>query len=131
MAAKKPARKAKIVLIVDDEEHICRLIKALLEPEGFAVLLASGGKEALRILRKAEVDLVIVDFFMPRMSGRQLVEAIREDDALRRLKVVYLPVAQFGAEGLQDASRLKVLDYIRKPFSNDDLVRRVRKAVGK
>ncbi len=117
----------KKIMTVDDEENICFLIKELLENEGFKVVTATSGKSALQKLKKENVDLVILDFFMPDMSGRDVAEEIRKDKTLKDLKIVFLTVAQYGKEGYQELKRLNVLDYIHKPFDNQDLIARIKK----
>ena len=119
----------KKILTVDDEENICFLIKELLENEGFKVVTATSGKSALQKLKKEKVDLVILDFFMPDMSGRDVAEEIRKDKSLKDLKLVFLTVAQYGKEGYQELKRLNVLDYIHKPFDNQDLIARIKKVL--
>ena len=121
----------KRVMIVDDEPSICKAVKLILEAEGFEVLTAPDGPEALDQLRKEDVDLVLIDFFMPKMTGRDLADNIRADPKLKDLKLAFLTVASFGEVGRGDLRKLKVLDHVQKPFDNEDLVRRVKKIVGK
>lgn len=118
------------VMVVDDEENICKLIKELLEGVGYKVITALSGKEALTNLIKEKVDLVLVDFFMPEMSGMELCEEIRKDAKLKNLKLAFLTVAQFGKEGYKEMEKLNILDYIQKPFDNQDLIKRVKKMLG-
>ena len=122
----------KTILIVDDTRDTVGMIKALLESEGFETLIAYNGKEALERLKKAKEkpDLVLLDMFMPEMSGREVCEHIRQDDELKDLKVAFFTVAAFRGEGKQMLKDLQVLDYITKPFDIDDLVKRVRKMLG-
>jgi CheY-like chemotaxis protein len=120
----------KKIMVVDDEADLCETLKLLLEGKGFKVLTALSGPEALRKLKKERVDLVLIDFLMPEMSGRELAEAIRKDPALRDLKLAFLTVATFGEIGTATLREFNILDYIQKPFDNEDLVRRVKKMVG-
>jgi CheY-like chemotaxis protein len=119
----------KTVMIVDDTKDIVDMVKKLLESEGFKTLDASSGKEALNLLKNANVkpDLVLVDMFMPEMSGRELCERIREDEKLKDLKLAFLTVAAFKDYGKEVLKKLNVLDYIVKPFDVDDFLRRVRR----
>src|SRR6266567_6719709 len=68
------------ILVVDDQEETLLSTRLLLEHEGHRVITAASGEAALACFRKDPADLVIIDYFMPRMSGPQLVEAIREHD---------------------------------------------------
>src|SRR5690242_17118472 len=69
------------ILVVDDQEETLISNRLLLEREGHRVLTAISGEEALQLFRPGEMHLVIVDYFMPRMSGEELVRAIRAQDA--------------------------------------------------
>lgn len=120
----------KKILVVDDEADVRTAIKDVLEDEGYGVSTAEAGKEALAILKKEKFDLAILDFFMPEMSGRELAEEIRKDPQIKNAKFAFLTVADFGVQGKQQLKKLDSLDYIRKPFDNEDLVRRVKKMIG-
>jgi two-component system response regulator VicR len=120
---------AKKVMIVDDERDLCETIELLLEGKGFEVVTALSGAEALLKLEKERPDLVLIDYFMPEMSGVGLANRIRADPKLKDLKLAFLTVAEFSAKGKEELSKLKILDHIRKPFDNEDLVRRVKRMV--
>jgi len=123
-------KMAKKILVVDDQEDTCKLLKLTLQDSGYKVIIALSGEEALAKLKKQKVDLVLVDFFMPEMSGRKLCEEIRKDPKLKNLKLMFLTVAQYGEEGYKEMERLKISDCIIKPFENDDLIQRIKKIVG-
>lgn len=120
---------AKKILVVDDEESLRDLVKAILEPENFEVAVASDGKECLETLKAVKPDLVLLDMMMPGMSGRQTCEKIRENPKTKDLKVVFLTVAKFSEAGRDILKKMNVSDYITKPFENADLIKRVRKAL--
>lgn len=120
----------KRIMVVDDDHDTRFAIRLLLEREGFKVEEASGGPQALEALRKNPPDLVLVDFLMPEMSGRALVEEIRNDPKLKPLRVIFLTVATLGEVGKEELKRLGVIDYIQKPFDNEDLLRRIKRALG-
>lgn len=119
----------KTVMIIDDTRDTVGMVKKLLESEGFKTITAYNGKDALDLLKKAEMkpDLILLDMFMPEMSGREVCERIRKDDNLKNLKVAFLTVAAFRDQGKQILKNLNVLDYITKPFDVDDLVRRIHR----
>lgn len=118
----------KTVMIVDDTKDTVGMVKKLLETEGYKTMTASDGKEALKLLKKTKEkpDLVLLDMFMPGMSGREVCERIRKDEGLKDLKVAFFTVAAFRGQGKQMLKDLKVSDYIVKPFDIDDLLRRIR-----
>jgi CheY-like chemotaxis protein len=117
----------KTILVVDDEDNIRRMVKELLRQEGYQALSASSGKEALATLKKKKVDLVLLDFFMPEMSGREVAEQMRADSATKNTKIAFLTVAEFGKSGMDRLKALGSIDYIRKPFDNNDLIKRINK----
>jgi len=117
------------IMIVDDELHMVELEKAILEADGFKTITASNGDEALKILQKAKPDLVILDMMMPGMSGREVCEKIRKNPKTKNLRVIFVTVARFSEIGKDNLKDMKVLDYVTKPFGNDDLVFRVKKAL--
>lgn len=121
---------SKKILVVDDEKDVRNVVKVVLEDAGYKVATVSDGPNALKKLRKELRDLVLIDMFMPRMSGRELCERIRSDKKLKKLKCAFLTVAEFSDAGKEELKRMKVLDYIKKPFDNKDLARRVKKMLG-
>jgi two-component system alkaline phosphatase synthesis response regulator PhoP len=120
----------KKIMIVDDEENIVDLIKAIFEQEGFEVGSASTGKECLEELKKVKPDLILMDIMMPGMTGKEAIKKIRENPKTKDIKIVFLTVARLSEVGKEELKNLRVLDYITKPFDNADLVRRVKKLVG-
>jgi CheY-like chemotaxis protein len=119
----------KTVMIIDDTRDTVGMVKKLLESEGFQTMTAYNGKDALEQLKKEEKkpDLILLDMYMPEMSGREVCERIRKDDELKDLKVAFLTVAAFRDQGKQMLKNLNVLDYITKPFDVDDLMKRIHK----
>jgi CheY-like chemotaxis protein len=120
----------KKIMVVDDEPSLLELVSAILSQEGFEVVRASSGQECLDKLKAIRPDLILMDMMMPGMSGRETTEKIRADPSTKSLKVVFLTVARFSEGGKDALKNLKVVDYITKPFDNNDLVSRVKKAVG-
>jgi len=119
----------KTIMLVDDEPHMVELEKAILEAEGFKVISALNGKEALKTLETAKPDLVIVDMMMPGMSGRELCEKIRKNPKTKNLKLIFVTVARFSEVGRDKLKALKVLEYITKPFDNEKLAKKIKKIV--
>lgn len=119
----------KNIMVVDDEENIVELVKAILEDEGYGVSTASDGKECLDKLKTAKPQLIILDMMMPGMSGREVCEKIRANPKTKNLRVVFLTVAKFSEAGKGILEKMNVSDYITKPFENKDLVARVKKAL--
>jgi len=122
----------KKVMIVDDTRDTVEMVEKLLRSEGYNTIIAFNGKEALDKLRSVKddekPDLILLDMFMPEMSGREVCETIRadKDPGLKDIKIAFFTVANFKEQGKQILNDLKVIDYITKPFDVDDLLNRVR-----
>lgn len=122
----------KTIMIVDDTKDTVEMIEKLLKSEGYDTITAFNGKEALEKLRSLKddqkPDLILLDMFMPEMSGREVCETIRaeKDPSLKNIKIAFFTVANFKEHGKQILNDLKVLDYITKPFDVDDLLNRLR-----
>jgi len=122
-------KTAKKVLIVDDEESIRNAVKIALEDEGFDLSFAASAKEALEKMKQKHFDLAIVDIFMPEMSGLELCKKISEDKGLRTTKIIVLTVAKFSESGINDVQGIWLSDYIHKPFTNRELLQRIKASV--
>ncbi|HHY14165.1 MAG TPA: response regulator transcription factor [Thermoanaerobacterales bacterium] len=110
------------ILVVDDEKPIADILKYYLEKEGFDVLVAYDGAEAVEITFQEEPDLIILDIMLPKLDGFEVCKKLREDFAM--------PILMLTAKG-EEADKIKGLelgadDYITKPFSNKELIARVR-----
>ena len=120
----------KIIMIVDDEVNILKVVEDILEPEGYNVVKANSGFEALKILKKIKPDLILVDYYMPEMSGVELCEKIRADSKLKDIKLAFLTVGTFSLVSEKYLERMDVIDIIKKPFEYKDIISRVKKIIG-
>jgi two-component system, OmpR family, alkaline phosphatase synthesis response regulator PhoP len=120
----------KKVMVVDDEETLVELVKAIFEQEDFEVVGVNSGPECLEKLKTVRPDVILMDMMMPGMSGRETTEKIMADPKTKDLKVIFLTVARFSEVGQTSLKKMNVVDYITKPFDNADLVKRVKKAIG-
>ncbi|MEL7591496.1 MAG: response regulator transcription factor [Anaerolineaceae bacterium] len=112
----------KLILVVDDEERMSRFIRLNLEHDGFQVLEANRGMQAINLIRERMPDLVLLDVMMPDLDGFEVLQLIRES--------YQLPVIMLTAKGEEDDKvrglELGADDYVTKPFSPRELVSRVR-----
>jgi len=117
----------KKIMVVDNEENLVELVKAIFEQEGFEVTGTYSGQECLEKLNGTKPDLILMEMMMPGMSGRETTKKIRNNPKTKNLKIAFLTVARFSEVGKKELERLNVLDYITKPFDNKNLVNRVKK----
>jgi DNA-binding NtrC family response regulator len=104
----------KAILIVEDDPNVGESIRLLLKKKGYAIRLASNGKEALHFFRHEMVDLMITDLVMPKMDGIELLEAVK---ALRPETEVIVISAQGTIEKAVQAMKLGAFDFIEKPIN--------------
>jgi len=119
-----PAKKTTI-LAADDDPQLLRLITRNLQLEGYDVLAASDGQQALELIENNAPDLVLLDVMMPRMDGFTVCYRVREFSSV--------PIIIITARG-QDQDKVRGLDlgaddYLTKPFSVDELLARVRAVI--
>ena len=115
---------AKEILIVDDEPGIVIPIQFLMKQQGYNVIAAENGEDALDIIRKYNPDLVLLDIMLPGIDGYQVCEIVRLDPKYRTTKIIFLTA--IGRE--VEMARGMVLGadaFITKPFSNTELVEKV------
>jgi two-component system phosphate regulon response regulator PhoB len=113
------------VLIVEDEAALVTLLRYNLEREGFTVVEAHDGEEALTVARERNPDLVLLDWMLPLMSGIEVCRQLRRQPATRNL-----PIVMLTARG-EESDKLRGLDsgaddYVTKPFSPSELIARIK-----
>lgn len=111
------------ILVVDDDKHTRMLIQAILENENYTVFLAKNGEEALDVIDKEYVDLVVLDIMMPQMDGYELTKILRENDN-------NLPILMVSAKH-QPADKHRGFlvgtdDYITKPIDEEEMLLRIK-----
>ncbi len=116
---------SKRILVADDEALITKTIKFRLQREGYEILTASDGKEAMEILDREHVDLVVTDLLMPVHSGLEIIQKVKRDMARS------IPVIVLSAAGLEknvvEAFQIGADDFVTKPFSPEELSLRIKK----
>ncbi len=118
--------KAAKILVVDDELNMRLVLKAMLKKEGYEVVTAADGLEALKILREEKIAAVATDLKMPGLDGMGLLDRIMQDDP--SLPVIILTAHGTVANAV-DALKKGAFDYLTKPFEQDDLKTVILKAV--
>ncbi|GFZ30062.1 DNA-binding response regulator [Clostridium zeae] len=116
---------SKKILIVDDDAEIRKVIGIYLENEGYEILKAENGEQALKLIAKNEVALVLLDIMMPGMNGTEVCMKIREDSIM---PIIFLSAKSEDLDKIQGLAS-GADDYITKPFSAMELIARVKSQI--
>lgn len=115
----------KTILAVDDEEHILELVAYNLEKEGYHVLKADNGEDALKLLDEKKVDLILLDWMLPGIDGIEVLKNVRANTRIR-----HLPVIMLTAKGDEISKvvgfEVGADDYLSKPFGVHELQARIK-----
>jgi twitching motility two-component system response regulator PilG len=118
------------VMVIDDSKTIRRTAETLLKKEGFTVVTATDGFEALSKITDQEPDIIFVDIMMPRLDGYQTCALIKHNQVFRHTPVVMLS----SKDGLFDKARGRIVgsdQYLTKPFTKDELLSAIKRHVKK
>ena len=129
MSDQAPETKPERVLVVEDNEHAAYLLRTLLERAGYSVIVSPDGRDALAKLASMEpVDLVMLDLMLPYVSGYQVLIEARQNPKWQRVPIVVVTARTLEMDAVR-ALETGANDFIRKPFSPEELVARVRRAI--
>jgi len=120
---------SKTVLIADDEPNIVISLEFLLEQDGYRVLVARDGNEALEAIEREVPDLVLLDIMLPRLSGYDVCQRIRQNPNWRKVRVIMLTARGREVEVTKGLA-LGADAYVTKPFSTRELLDQVRRQLG-
>lgn len=116
------------ILVVDDEEDIREALSEILEDEGHDVFEAENGAEVMAMAVSARIDLILLDMAMPVMNGFDVMNQLNQDVQTASIPVIV--VTGLGRpDHLDDARRLGTIDYINKPWADDEVQMRVEWAL--
>jgi two-component system alkaline phosphatase synthesis response regulator PhoP len=115
----------KTILIADDNENIRDALTYLLEDEGYELLLAKDGADALRKVRERKPDILFLDIMMPEMNGYDVCRTIKNDPNLKSIYVIMLTAKGQVAEQ-ERGKEVGADEYIVKPFSPMEILARVK-----
>jgi DNA-binding response OmpR family regulator len=120
----------KEILIVDDEPNIVVPIQFLMEQQGYWVMIAERGEDALDLIYQYKPDLVLLDIMLPGIDGYEVCEIVRLNPKYRKVKIIFL-TAKGREEEIAKGLALGADAYITKPYSNAELVAKVKELLGK
>jgi DNA-binding response OmpR family regulator len=113
-----------VILLVDDNTINLQLLFETLEGQGYQLLAARSGEEALRIARKATPDLILLDIMMPGIDGYETCARLKADEVTRNSVVIFLTALQSTEEKVKGLS-MGAMDFITKPFDPEEIIARV------
>ena len=112
------------LLVVDDVQTNVLLLKALLGKEGYGILVANNGQEALEVIRNENPDLILLDVMMPGMDGFEGAERLKSEEFRCEIPIIFL-TAKTLKEDILEGFKIGADDYITKPFSMEELTFRI------
>ncbi len=116
----------KIILLVEDEPVLSNLLRQRLEKDGFKVMVAKDGEEALKVLKTAKPDLILLDVILPKLSGFELMEKLREEPEFQKAPIII--ISNLGQESdMEKGQMLGAAEYLVKAkLSIEELVEKVK-----
>lgn len=122
--------KEKKILLVDDETEILELVAKKLREKNYTVTTASRGREALELCRLNRPDLLLLDIAIPDMDGYEVVANLNKDKSTKDIPTIFLTGKELTSESiLNRVAELGAYDFLTKPFTIDDLLEKIRKAI--
>jgi len=121
---------AKKILVVDDEQNIIKVLQARLEAEGYEVVTASDGEEALQKVGTEKPNLIILDIMMPKIDGFEVCRRLKRDETFQHIPVVML-TALGQAANIKEGMEKGADAYIAKPFNTVALLGIIQGLVGR
>jgi CheY-like chemotaxis protein len=118
------------LLLVEDEKELIGIVESYFRDEGYEVRVASNGVDALSVLAHYLPDIIISDVKMSPMDGFEMVEAIRKNQHLRNIPVIFLTIMD-DRSSFERAKELHVVEYMTKPFDVEELHAKVVEILAK
>jgi len=118
-------KNKSVILVVDDQFQNVELLEAYLVPQGYEIVKAASGEEALKKLGENQIDLILLDVMMPKMSGIEVLEKLRADEKTKMIPVVMVTVLK-ETEDKVKALEAGCDDFISKPVDKVELLARVK-----
>lgn len=112
---------AKKILVVDDEPHLVKLLKTRLEKNGYSVIVASDGQEALDKTYQENPDLIILDIMLPHIDGYHVCQTLRSDEKYKAIPIIML-TGRTLAQDIKMGMELGAVSYVQKPFKPNVLL---------
>ena len=117
------------ILVVEDESVIRNALRRLLERNGYKVLTAKDGIDAMGQLQETVPDMMLLDIEMPRMDGFELATHMRNDDRLKHVPIIMI-TSRTGDKHRERAQQIGVNNYLGKPYQENDLLDSIHQIIG-
>ena len=118
----------KTILVVDDQVEMVVLLKKRLEMAGYKVFIATNGFEALEIVKKEKMDLILLDLVIPRVDGFHVLEHLKKDKKSMDIPV-FLVTGKTDPDSIEEGIRKQAERYITKPFDSEKLIQEVKQSL--
>jgi CheY-like chemotaxis protein len=119
----------KYVLVVEDNLDVRQIISQILRIEGYEVLEAQDGLEALQIIASHNINLILSDIHMPNLNGFELAKYIKQTPTRSHIPIVFVS-SSYSLDDIQKAQTIGIQEYLIKPVNPDDLIIVVNKITG-
>jgi DNA-binding response OmpR family regulator len=119
----------KKILYIEDNQDTAEAVQIMLKYAGYDAQIASNGKEGIKLAenQKIDYDLFLLDIMLPDMSGWDIFEKLKKTT---KAKFAFLSAIPVSMERMEELRKTGVSDYITKPFTKEDLIKRVKKIIG-
>lgn len=114
---------ASKILIVDDEVHLARILQFTLEHEGYDVVMAFDGEEAVEKAKSECPDLVILDLMLPIIDGYKVCNILKDDNSLKDMPIIILSARDLSRERIEEPIQADL--FMEKPFNTGDLINKI------
>lgn len=115
----------KLIFVVDDQEENLEFLGSLLRHNGYNVMIASDGMEAIELVQRKLPDLILLDIMMPKMDGYEVCEKLKANPATNEIPVIFI-TAKIETEDVVKGFQVGGLDYVTKPFKHKELLMRIK-----
>src|SRR5512136_1890426 len=119
------------IVCIEDEPGVIELIRLILERRGLKVVGAGGGVEGLQVIRQVKPSLVLLDLMMPGMDGWEVYRRMKADAMMRTIPVIIVTAKAEGIDEVLAKHIAKVDDYIKKPFSLQELLQAIERVLNR
>ncbi len=113
------------ILIVDDNPRNIQILGTILKHEGYQIIIAQNGYQAIKATKKAPPDLILLDIMMPQMDGFETCKKLKQDSAAKEIPIIFL-TAKADTEDIVKGFEMGAVDYVTKPFNSVELLARVK-----